>query len=99
MSDHPTLAIGATGLQGGVERRWERRFTTLKESTAMNQAPAATRQIAEQIQCLDTKTLVAAARGEIDLVMLFRQELAARGMSQQGAWVGFARAAEEAAAA
>lgn len=65
----------------------------------MSQAPAATRQIAEQIQCLDTATLAAAARGEVDLVALFRRELAARGMSQQGTWVGFSRAAEEAAAA
>lgn len=65
----------------------------------MSQAPAATRQIAEQIQCLDTATLAAAARGEVDLMALFRGELAARGMSHQGAWVGFARAAEEAEAA
>lgn len=65
----------------------------------MSQAPAATRQIAEQIQCLDTATLVAAVGSEIALKALLRRELAARGMSQQGAWVGFARAAEEAEAA
>ena len=39
-----------------------------------------------------TKVLAAAARGEIDLNRLAREELAARGLDNQGIWVGFPRA-------
>ena len=39
-----------------------------------------------------TKVLAAAARGEIDLNRLAREELAARGLDNKGVWVGFDRA-------
>jgi len=39
-----------------------------------------------------TKVLSAAARGELDLNLLAREELASRGLDTQGAWVGFDRA-------
>ena len=38
------------------------------------------------------KVLAAAARGEIDLNRLAREELAPRGLDDQGVWVGFDRA-------
>ena len=44
------------------------------------------------IQIALTKVLAAAARGEIDLNRLAREELAARGLDNQGVWVGFPRA-------
>ena len=44
------------------------------------------------IQTALTKVLAAAARGEIDLNRLAREELAARGLDNQGIWVGFPRA-------
>jgi hypothetical protein len=44
------------------------------------------------IQLALTKVLAAAARGEIDLNRLAREELAARGLDNQGVWVGFPRA-------
>ncbi len=44
------------------------------------------------IQTALTKVLAAAARGEIDLNRLAREELAARGRDDQGVWVGFDRA-------
>ena len=44
------------------------------------------------IQTALTKVLAAAARGEIDLNRLAREELAARGLDDQGVWVGFPRA-------
>lgn len=48
------------------------------------------------LQALDTSILIAAARGEIDLNALARKELASRGISPRtGAWVGFAKAAQE----
>jgi hypothetical protein len=46
------------------------------------------------IQIALTKVLAAAARGEIDLNRLAREELASRGQDENGVWVGFDRAAE-----
>ncbi|BAP88860.1 uncharacterized protein E1O_17290 [Burkholderiales bacterium GJ-E10] len=43
------------------------------------------------IQTALAKVLAAAARGEIDLNRLAREELAARGLDMQGVWVGFDR--------
>ncbi|MFA6310581.1 MAG: hypothetical protein WCV99_15590 [Sterolibacterium sp.] len=52
------------------------------------------------IQLADTEVLAAVARGEIDLNLIAREELASRGLNDQGRWVGFdqARAALVAAA-
>ena len=44
------------------------------------------------IQIALTKVLAAAARGEIDLNRLAREELAARGLDNKDVWVGFDRA-------
>jgi hypothetical protein len=44
------------------------------------------------IQTALSKVLAAAARGEIDLNRLAREELAARGLDDHGVWVGFDRA-------
>lgn len=46
------------------------------------------------IQIAAANVLAAVARGELDLNRLAREELAARGLDQQGVWVGFDRAAE-----
>ena len=44
------------------------------------------------LQGIATELLVKAARREIDLTQLARQELANRGLNQQGQWVGFDQA-------
>lgn len=44
------------------------------------------------LQTALTKVLAAAARGEIDLNRLAREELANRGLDSQGQWVGFTQA-------
>ncbi len=44
------------------------------------------------IQIAATKVLAAVAKGELDLNRLAREELASRGLNQEGAWVGFDRA-------
>lgn len=44
------------------------------------------------IQIAATKVLAAVARGELDLNRLAREELAGRGLDQNGVWVGFDRA-------
>ena len=44
------------------------------------------------IQIALTKVLAAAARGELDLTLLAREELASRCLDTQGEWVGFDRA-------
>jgi len=44
------------------------------------------------IQIALNKVLAAVARGEIDLNLLAREELASRGLDTQGEWVGFERA-------
>lgn len=44
------------------------------------------------IQTALTKVLAAAVRGELDLNHLAREELAARGLDQNGVWVGFEQA-------
>ncbi len=41
-----------------------------------------------------SKVLAAAARGELDLNRLAREEMASRGLDPDGNWVGFERAAE-----
>ena len=46
------------------------------------------------IQIALTKVLAAAARGELDLNRLAREELASRGLDAHGLWVGFERAAK-----
>ena len=45
----------------------------------------------EFIQSATVRVLVAAAWGEIDLNLLAREELAARGLNEHGVWVGFER--------
>ncbi|MGH8567425.1 MAG: hypothetical protein ACREXU_05250 [Gammaproteobacteria bacterium] len=44
------------------------------------------------IQTAAAKVLAAVARGELDLNRLAREELASRGLDQNGAWVGFEEA-------
>ncbi|MGH8585252.1 MAG: hypothetical protein ACREWE_03405 [Gammaproteobacteria bacterium] len=44
------------------------------------------------IQTAAAKVLAAVARGELDLNRLAREELASRGLDQNGAWVGFQEA-------
>lgn len=44
------------------------------------------------IQTALTKVLAAAARGELDLNRLAREEMASRGLDRDGNWVGFDRA-------
>ena len=44
------------------------------------------------IQTALTRVLVAVSRGEVDLNRLAREELASRGLDQEGMWVGFERA-------
>jgi len=44
------------------------------------------------IQTAINKVLAAVARGEIDLNLLARKELAGRGLDDQGIWIGFDRA-------
>ena len=44
------------------------------------------------IQIALTKVLAAAARGDLDLNLLAREELASRGLDTHGEWVGFDRA-------
>lgn len=46
------------------------------------------------IQIAMTKVLAAVARGELDLNLIAREELAARGLDKNGVWVGFDRAAK-----
>jgi len=41
------------------------------------------------IQIALTKVLAAVARGELDLNRLAREELASRGLNDQGDWIGF----------
>lgn len=47
------------------------------------------------IQTADTEVLAAVARGEIDLNLIAREELAGRGLDDQGRWVGFDQARAE----
>ena len=44
------------------------------------------------IQTALNKVLAAAARGELDLNRLAREEMASRGLDRYGNWVGFDRA-------
>lgn len=46
------------------------------------------------IQTAAANVLAAVARGEIDLNRIAREEMAARGLDQEGKWVGFDKARE-----
>lgn len=46
------------------------------------------------IQTALNKVLAAAARGELDLNRLAREEMASRGLDRDGNWVGFDRACQ-----
>ena len=50
------------------------------------------RDINEMFQTFDIRLLSAIARGEVDAGQLARQELANRGLSATGKWVGFDQA-------
>jgi hypothetical protein len=46
----------------------------------------------EFIQSATVSALVAAVRGELDLNLIAREELAARGLDENGVWIGFEKA-------
>ncbi|MBI4238572.1 MAG: hypothetical protein HY696_09190 [Deltaproteobacteria bacterium] len=46
------------------------------------------------IQCMETATLCKVARGEVDLNQIAINHLAARGMDENGRWIGFDKAKE-----
>ncbi|WP_414616590.1 hypothetical protein [Stenotrophomonas muris] len=48
--------------------------------------------LAEQLQVLDTRFLLAILHGDVDVGRLARRELASRGVDGSGRWVGFAEA-------
>ena len=50
-------------------------------------------KISDYLQCMDCDAVASAARGEIDVVGLFRAELVSRGLDRSGTWVGFGPAA------
>ena len=52
------------------------------------------RDLAKQLQTLDTRFLVAIHHGDVDVVALARRELMSRGLNGDGRWVGFAKAGE-----
>lgn len=51
-----------------------------------------TKMATYRFQTVEADVLAAAARGEIDLNALAKQELANRGLNHAGKWVGFAEA-------
>jgi len=63
--------------------------------TAMKQARQMGLPLDEALllQSAHTEILVAAAKGTIDLQQMAREELASRGLEQDGRWVGFPKAA------
>lgn len=44
------------------------------------------------LQTIPTSVLAASARGDIDLMLMVRAELAARGVDLDGNWIGFSEA-------
>ena len=58
-------------------------------------AHADAQQIAEYLQTIPAALLAAVAQGRVDMNKLAADELASRGLNEQGKWVGFdtARAA------
>jgi hypothetical protein len=45
------------------------------------------------VQIAPTNVLAAVSRGELDLNLIAREELASRGLDKNGVWVGFKNAA------
>lgn len=52
------------------------------------------RDLAEHLQVLDTRFLLAIHHGDVDVALLARRELMSRGLDGSGRWVGFAEAGE-----
>lgn len=59
-----------------------------------NTSQGVDRDLAEEIQTLDTRFLLAIHHGDVDVGTLVRKELASRGLDGTGRWVGFAEAGE-----
>jgi hypothetical protein len=55
-------------------------------------APTLATTAAEWIQTIPSAVLAAAARGDLDLNAIAREELAGRGLNREGTWVGFPEA-------
>lgn len=53
------------------------------------------RDLAEQLQTIDTAFLLAIHHRDVDVLQLARRELANRGVGASGRWVGFAAAGQE----
>ena len=52
------------------------------------------RDLADQMQALDTRFLLAIHHGDVYVQALARRELANRGIDGSGRWVGFAQAGQ-----
>ena len=52
------------------------------------------RDLADQLQTLDSRFLLAIHHGDVDVLALARRELANRGIDGSGRWVGFAQAGQ-----
>ena len=52
------------------------------------------RDLADQLQTLDSRFLLAIHHGDVDVIALARRELANRGIDGSGRWVGFAQAGQ-----
>ena len=52
------------------------------------------RDLAECFQTLDTRFLLAIHHGDVDVVILAREQLINRGLNGVGRWVGYAKAGE-----
>lgn len=82
---------------GGVRAALEAAFLAGQQSAAARDATLefARNQVDENVlQTASTSMLSRAARGELDLNLLARLELANRGMDLAGKWIGFPAAAK-----
>ena len=52
------------------------------------------RDLAEHLQHLDTRFLLAIHHSDVDIARLAKEELMNRGLNGEGRWVGYAKAGE-----
>jgi hypothetical protein len=52
------------------------------------------RDLAEYIETIDTRFLLAIHHGDVDVAAIARREMMNRGLNGDGRWVGFAKAGE-----
>jgi hypothetical protein len=75
-------------------RRNANQYTGHKHMSSNNISQGLDRDLAEYIQTIDTRFLLAIHHGDVDVAAIARREMMNRGIDGSGRWVGYAKAGQ-----